>query len=73
MSLVRRIFPEPDQREATFLGELFRRETVGGAFALAAAVVGIVWANSAWGTSYHDLRHSSSGRSTSSTGPPTAP
>ena len=57
MSFARRIFPEPDRREATFLGEVFRRETVGGAIALAAAVVGIVWANSAWGGSYQDLRH----------------
>jgi len=26
MSLVRRLFPEPDQREASFLGDLFRRD-----------------------------------------------
>ena len=57
MSFVRRIFPEPDQSEASFLGDLFRRETVGGALALAAALVGIVWANSAWGDAYLDLRH----------------
>ena len=57
MSFVRRIFPEPDQREETFLGDLFRRETVGGALALVAAVVGIVWANSAWGDAYLELRH----------------
>ena len=31
MSFVRRIFPEPDEREASFLGDLLRRETVGGA------------------------------------------
>ena len=57
MSLVRRIFPEPDPGEATLLGDLFRRETVGGALALVAAVLGIIWANSAWGDSYQDLRH----------------
>ena len=57
MSLVRRLFPEPDQREASFLGDLFRREAVGGAIALVAAVVGIVWANSAWAPSYFELRH----------------
>jgi len=57
MSLVRRMFPEPDQREASFLGDLFRREAVGGAIALVAAVVGIVWANSAWASSYFELRH----------------
>ena len=38
-------------------GDLFRREAVGGAIALVAAVVGIVWANSAWAASYFELRH----------------
>ena len=57
MSFVRRLFPEPDQREASYLGDLFRRETVGGALALAAALVGIAWANSPWGEEYLDLRH----------------
>ena len=57
MSLVHRLFPEPDQREASFLGDLFRREAVGGAIALVAAVIGVVWANSAWASSYFELRH----------------
>ena len=57
MSLDDRLFPEPDQREASFLGDLFRREAVGGGIALVAAVVGIVWANSAWASSYFELRH----------------
>jgi NhaA family Na+:H+ antiporter len=57
VSLVRRLFPEPDQREASFLGELFRKETVGGALALAAALVGVVWANSPWSGGYADQRH----------------
>jgi Na+:H+ antiporter, NhaA family len=57
MSLVRRLFPEPDQREASFLGDIFRREAVGGAVALMAAVVGVAWANSAWAASYFELRH----------------
>jgi Na+:H+ antiporter, NhaA family len=57
MSLDDRLFHEPDQREASFLGDLFRREAVGGAIALVAAVVGIVWANSAWASSYFELRH----------------
>jgi Na+:H+ antiporter, NhaA family len=55
--LVRRLFAQPDEREETFLGELFRKETVGGALALAAAVVGVVWANSAWSVAYLELRH----------------
>jgi NhaA family Na+:H+ antiporter len=57
VSLVRRILREPDDREATFLGDLFRRETVGGALALAAALLGLAWANSAWSGAYVDLRH----------------
>ena len=73
MSLVRRLFPEPDQREASFLGDLFRRETVGGAIALVAAVVGVVWANSAVGVVVpRRCGTSRSARSTSSTGRPTA-
>ncbi len=54
---VRKLFPEPDQREARFLSEVFRRETVGGGLALFAAMVGLGWANSAWSESYGDLRH----------------
>jgi NhaA family Na+:H+ antiporter len=57
MPLVHPLFPEPDQREASFLGDLFRREAVGGAIALVAAVVGVAWANSAWASSYFELRH----------------
>ena len=57
MSFVRRLLPEPDQREASFLGELFRREAFGGALALTAAVIGVLWANSPWSEAYLDLRH----------------
>jgi NhaA family Na+:H+ antiporter len=57
VSLVSRLFPEPDQREASFLGDLFRKETVGGVLALAAALLGVVWANSPWSDGYTDLRH----------------
>ena len=51
------LFPEPGLAESTFLGDVFRRETVGGAVALAAAAVAVVWASSPWGASYDDLRH----------------
>jgi NhaA family Na+:H+ antiporter len=50
------LFPEPGPAESTFLGDLFRRETVGGAAALVAAAVAVVWANSPWGASYDALR-----------------
>jgi NhaA family Na+:H+ antiporter len=47
--------PDPDAGESTFVGELLRRETVGGAFALLAAAVAVVWANLDGG-SYQHLR-----------------
>jgi NhaA family Na+:H+ antiporter len=52
-----RFLPDPDRDETTFLGDLLRRETVGGSIALVAAAVAVVWANSPWGSSYADFRH----------------
>jgi len=54
---VQRLFPDLEPGERTFLGDLFREETVGGALALLAAAVAVVWANSAWGDSYRSLIH----------------
>ena len=54
-SFVRRFFPEPDPHERRFLGDVFRQETVGGALALLAAAVAVVWANLD-ATSYDGLR-----------------
>ena len=51
------LFPDPGVAETTYLGDVFRRETVGGAVALVAAALAVVWANSPWGASYDDLRH----------------
>lgn len=51
------LFPDPGLAETTFLGDVFRRETVGGAVALLAAAVAVVWASSPWGSSYEALRH----------------
>ncbi len=53
----RLLFPDLDTTESTYLGDLFRRETVGGGLALAAAALAVIWANSPWGASYDDLRH----------------
>jgi NhaA family Na+:H+ antiporter len=55
--LRRRIFTRPEPGEETFLGRALRQETVGGALLLGAAVIALVWANSAWHDSYEDLRH----------------
>lgn len=51
------IFPDPSAAESTFVGDLLRREAVGGAIALAAAAVALIWANSPWSPAYDDLRH----------------
>jgi NhaA family Na+:H+ antiporter len=51
------IFPDPSAAESTFVGDLLRREAVGGAIALAAAAVALFWANSPWSPAYDDLRH----------------
>lgn len=50
------LFPAPSAAESTYLGDLFRRETVGGAVALLAAAVAVVWANSPFAPSYDALR-----------------
>ena len=51
-----RFLPDPDPGESTFLGDLLRSETVGGAIALVAAAVAVVWANSPWAASYDAFR-----------------
>jgi NhaA family Na+:H+ antiporter len=54
---VPRFLPDPDLGESTFLGDLLRREAVGGGIALLAAAVAVIWANSPWGASYDAFRH----------------
>jgi NhaA family Na+:H+ antiporter len=40
-----RWLPDPEHGETTFVGDILRRETVGGSIALVAALVALVWAN----------------------------
>ncbi|MEO5710319.1 MAG: Na+/H+ antiporter NhaA [Nocardioidaceae bacterium] len=51
------LIPRPSRSESTFVGDLLRQETVGGAVVLVAAVAAVVWANSPWGDAYRSLRH----------------
>jgi NhaA family Na+:H+ antiporter len=51
------IFPRASSEEETFLGQLFRQETVGGAVVLVAALVAVAWANSPWAGAYTGLKH----------------
>lgn len=52
-----RTFPSRGSyREALRIGELLRKESVGGLLLVALAAVAIVWANSPWAESYFALR-----------------
>jgi len=48
-------------REARFVAELLRQETVGGAILLLAAVAALAWANSPWREAYSALRDTTVG------------
>ncbi len=49
------LFERPPLSERLWLLRILRLETVGGLLMLMAAVIALVWANSRWATSYHDL------------------
>lgn len=51
-----RFLPDPTSSEDTFVGDFLRRETVGGAVALVAALIAVIWANTQYGTAYEHLR-----------------
>ncbi|MDV7198480.1 Na+/H+ antiporter NhaA [Rhodococcus kroppenstedtii] len=50
-----RLFGLGSWSEASRITAVLRRETVGGALLLAAAVTALVWANSPWSAAYHSL------------------
>ena len=51
------LFSRGSWPEASRIAAVLRRETVGGALLLAAAVVALVWANSPWADAYLGLRN----------------
>ena len=55
-SVRNRLFGRGSWREARYVADLLRAETVGGAVLLAAAVAALVWANSPWRDGYAALR-----------------
>jgi NhaA family Na+:H+ antiporter len=57
MSARLRFLPDPTALEDSFVAGILRRETVGGAIALTAAAIAVVWANSPIAQAYTDLRH----------------
>ena len=51
-----RLFSRGTFRESVRIGDILRKETIGGALLLLAAVVALVWANSPWADAYASLR-----------------
>ena len=52
----RRLLAPGSWPETTRIADVLRKETVGGALLLAAAVTALIWANSPWADSYETLR-----------------
>jgi len=50
------LFGHGSWSEALRVGDVLRRETVGGALLLAATVLAMVWANSPWASAYEVIR-----------------
>ena len=61
---VRALFARAETwREASFIAQVLRTETVGGGLLLVAAVLALIWANSPWSEGYHALRDTTVGPS----------
>ena len=53
---LRRLFPSASAAESLRIGEILRKETVGGVLLVALAVVALLWANSPWSDAYFAIR-----------------
>ncbi|MGP6170451.1 Na+/H+ antiporter NhaA [Microbacterium sp. A204] len=53
---IRRKFPSASTAESLRIGDLLRKETVGGILLVALAIVALGWANSPWAESYFAIR-----------------
>ncbi|MDP4511290.1 Na+/H+ antiporter NhaA [Nonomuraea turcica] len=51
-----RLFNRSTWPEARRIADILRKETIGGALLLAAALAALIWANSPWAQTYQDLR-----------------
>jgi NhaA family Na+:H+ antiporter len=52
----RGLFGRRSWPEASRIADILRRETIGGALLLAAALLALIWANSSWSDTYKTLR-----------------
>lgn len=55
------IFERPPLAERVWLLRVLRDDTIGGAIMLVAAVIAVIWANSAWGDSYQAFATTTAG------------
>ena len=51
-----RLFSRGSRRESVRVGDILRKETIGGALLLLAAVMALLWANSPWAQGYEQFR-----------------
>jgi NhaA family Na+:H+ antiporter len=56
-----RLFSRGTWTESRRVGDVLRKETVGGALLLTATVLALIWANSPWGDAYTSLRDATLG------------
>ena len=55
-SIVRSLFPTSSRAESARVGEILRKETVGGLLLVIGAALALLWANSPWAEGYFALR-----------------
>ncbi|MFE6996177.1 Na+/H+ antiporter NhaA [Microbacterium sp. NPDC057659] len=53
---IRAVFPVTSRAEARRIGEILRKETIGGMLLVAFAALALVWANSPWADAYFAIR-----------------
>ncbi|MDQ0613953.1 NhaA family Na+:H+ antiporter [Microbacterium sp. W4I4] len=56
LTRVRAVFPSASRIESRRIGEILRKETVGGILLVALAAIALLWANSPWAEAYFALR-----------------
>ncbi|WP_226532071.1 Na+/H+ antiporter NhaA [Microbacterium paraoxydans] len=56
LAKVRAVFPSSSRDESRRIGEILRKETVGGILLVSLAAIALLWANSPWAESYFALR-----------------
>jgi NhaA family Na+:H+ antiporter len=56
LARVRSVFPSASRSESRRIGEILRKESIGGILLVSLAAIALLWANSPWADSYFALR-----------------